>query len=271
MKKLFIAAVLPLAAMAGANQKTQPSKWKFSLGAQTGVESFHMHFMKERGLADFARNIYGSAASMSLNQSVGYSTWIYLEAQESSSFSIKSIVPRDLDDNDDARSRGVRFFDADIRAYFPIYLPTTAKVNLQPIIGFAVRTSSCKEQEEPRDRIVKMYRSRALSPVAGLALGLEPTEYCKLRAAIALEFPSFKYRTATQSEISPWQYLYMQRIGVNASFDMAYKISDSFDLEGSFSYLNYGATDVPGSRPSDEYDTAYFNRFGAKIGTRWNF
>lgn len=130
---LSLVAVNPILSIASPLTYPHDHKWNFSAGTDCGIETFHMRYVnqnpEDRDYSS-AGEFYGSGLVFGLNQSFGYSKWFYIQAKESATIATDSIVPSDREDDNEGRSKGVHFIDADIRAYFPLRITQKTKSRL---------------------------------------------------------------------------------------------------------------------------------------------
>lgn len=257
-----------------ANPLTYPTdhKWHFTVGAETGVEGFHLALREMK--SDIEVNGEGSAYSLAFNQSFGYGKWFYIQAKESGSVAIAPY----LSGGDQAhieRSKGVHFLDADIRAYFPFRLSCTNYMTLGPLVGFGVHMTFVKRVEETQTPELPTSKVRLLAPMAGIFFGFEPTDTLSMRTVLAFEFPNYKHRLTNFDEpevtIGDWEKLHMHRLGLNASIDVSYKLGRSVDLTGSLNYLSYSLVDALADESLEYFDSGYLSRLGMRLGARWSF
>lgn len=264
-----------------ANPLTYPKdhQWNFTVGAQSGVESFHLRFL-DRDIpgADYegVGDAYGMGIAFNLNQSFGYGKWFYLQMRESFTIATTTMLPSDREDDNESRSKGVYFFDGDARAYFPLPLSQRNRMTLGPLAGFAVHTSRIQAQAEVEGETFTACKTRAFSPVVGLALGLEPTCNFSIRTSLAFEFPAFSQR-ATPSEhdegptgdMGSWERLRMKRLALSTSINLIYALSERLSLEGAVDSYCHSLVDADPSEKN--YDSNYANRIKGTIGAQWRF
>lgn len=275
---LCFAAISPIAAVASPLAYPKPHMWHFTAGANTGVEHYDGGFeINTTGVTKVIEYFNGSSYALGFDQSVGYGRWFYLQAKESGSTSITSSSYDDDAGGQDRRTRP-SFFDADIRAYFPFALSKKHMVTLQPQIGFAMHYLHLRSRGNTAASVndhYTRYRSRALTPVYGLALGCDVSACFNFRFGLAFETVNFKHRVVTEPSggvDSGWRRLRMRRAAIHSTLDLSYKVGKVLDLTGSIDHLNY--CPVGQTRnvidPAD-VDTSFINRFTYKAGVRWKF
>lgn len=243
-------------------------QWHASFGVDTGVDSYKTMYQCHTQ----NQTVEGSAYALGLNQSVGYGCWFYLQAKESGSIAIATSDIANPTAGQERRSMP-RFFDADIRAYFPLSVSQDYRVSVQPQIGFAVHYNIIRSHGATAstiDDVYTSYRSRALAPLAGLAVGYEASSNFNFRLGVAFEILNMRQRSASGPTADPtaWVNLKMRRAAVHSTLDMSYRAGSNVDFTGSVDHLNYCISN--GADVTDT-DFSFFNRLSYKAGVRWSF
>lgn len=264
---LSILAISPMAAVASPLAYPAPHQWHFTFGAETGVENYQANY-KCHSLT----GIYeGSNYAIGFSQSVGYGNWFYMQAKESGSI---GVVSEEYNVGGYTRTTPT-FLDFDVRAYFPISLSKTYMISLQPQVGFAAHLVSLRSRGVTAgtvDENYTRYRTRAYSPLVGLALGCDVSNNFNFRFGIAFEILNKRSRAQTGPTASPttWSRLKSSRASLHSTLDLSYKVGDNLDLTGSLDHLTYNPVTYAGTALTTP-DFSFMDRFSYKIGVRWNY
>lgn len=254
-----------------------PGKWHFTAGSEFGGGSYRSLSSHDSN-ESYESAIEGGLFLLSLNQSVGYGRWFYLQAVESGMLGFGTSLVDGFGDGQDERASKTSFIDTSIRSYFPLPLSRRNRISLIPSIGYTMHFLTAQAHETDygdnpyavSPRFIR-YQSRLLSPTVGLALGMDVTPRFNFRFDMALEFPNYKGRARDgyDDAMSPWERFKMHRLGLHSRLDLSYQLNSHAHLAASVDHLHYGLVD----RFSDETRPfiGYLDRFTYALGVQWAF
>ena len=221
------------------------------VGTSFGLSSYSINAIA--GTAEHFK--YGSIAAFTvgLDQVVGYRHWFYLQLRENFSKGNTSYGGKSSSGYFPDRLSSSWFFDADARLYIPFRVSPSNRISLQPFGGFAIHQIYLKggiSASEYGDGIRQvLLRQRLLAPLAGLALGYNPSETFALRTSLSYHMPSGKQALPvyTDVETRDYRHLRISRHGMGANFLALARLTPDWTLKGEIDYFYYSvyATRAP--------------------------
>lgn len=237
------------------------------LGISFGLSSYSIESSpnKYQHLIDVSLGAYTLGAS----QVIGYSHWFYIEMRENVSYGNTFYGAQDDDKLLPRRLSKAIFFDGDARLFIPFRVSPANRLSLQPFIGFAVHEAYLKGRLTSISAKGVLLRQRYLAPLAGLALGFNPTPAFAFRSSLSVHIPYGKQAQPVQSEPAAHEYraLRMQRHGIGADLLFLARLSTNWTLTGELDYFTYSAF----GDSTNPWRTNYTSCLSAKVGGLYQF
>ena len=237
------------------------------LGISSGFSSYKINSTPNSTY--HLNNVSIGAFTLGASQVLGYSHWFYVELRENISFG--NTFYGDQDDSAVYSRRLNRsiFFDGDSRLFFPFRVSPSNRLSLQPFVGFAVHQAYLKGWLNTRDPRGTLLRQRYLAPLAGLALGYNPTLGFAMRSSLSLHIPHGKQAQPIQTNPDAREYstLRMQRHGIGLDFLFLGRLCENWTLTGELDFFAYSAL----SDTTVQWRTNYTACLSAKVGAFYQF
>jgi len=244
-----------------------------SMGFSLGLSLYHINAipLQTEHLYDVSIGAY----TMGLTQVLGYSHWFYLQLREQVSlggtyYGGKTSIGQYPD-----RCSFSWFFDGDARLYVPFRVSPQNRLSVQPFIGFAMHQAYLKggiSTDSGANRKGKtLLRQRLFAPMAGLALGYNPSDAFALRASLSYHMPSGKHVLPVQEspEASNYTHLGISRHGIGANFLALAKLTPDWTLRGEVDYFYYSV--YAHRTGSTLWETNATSRLSIKCGASYQF
>jgi len=215
-------------------------------------------------------NVSVGAFTMGTSQVIGYSHWFYAQLRENFSYGNTFFGAEDALALYPRRLHKAWFFDSDARLFIPFRVSASNRLSLQPFVGFAIHQAYFKGKlSATATRWGTLLRQRYLAPMAGLALGYNPTPGFAARTSLSVHIPHGKQAQPAQSSTAARHYstLRMQRHGIGLDLLLMARLSGGWTLTGELDYFAYSAL----TDSTTDWRTNYTSCLSAKVGASYQF
>ncbi len=202
-----------------------------------------------------------SGYQLTLEQSVGYSSWINLRLRGTGSISSAEY-------NDTAASGLSTMhgsldygFNADAYLFLPLCINKSAGLSLVPVAGWGFYETYIKGFSA--GEMVAVYRNRILAPLVGLYLQLIPNEKFQARGGITAHLPNARQKFMDGG--TNYQHLKAARHGIGSELEIGYFVGKKTAVSAKCEYLAFSARGAPTSTESEHL---YSSQFSFSMGLK---